>query len=633
MIRGYSKNQPRKYLLVMIVFISSWWLGFGFISIITLLLTISLAIKLTFSKISYIQSFLASWAIFVSYNCMFGAMFWILKIKMSYTVIFTILFLAFALSIVVLYKRNLSINMNILKLNEYSKIKLSIIIVAASLLFGSYIIKINTSYPLQLFMYGGDNLSHLEHILTVQDNKGYLYDKAENIKDKLTISHAGYPEGLHLNYSIAIQSSNKLLNLDNKLNLIKFVMLGFIGTYFILFIAILEIISQLVDKKNIWSTLASGLFAIIIIFGQLITSLLYGAQVEIFDLLLLICQVIILIHALNYYRDSNKIKTTYLIIMASFINIGVLFGWLFIGPVSIALTTASFILIFKNEALKLFKLKFNLTFIITGFLVFCTILLAMIQYWVQHKFGIKQNSINESSFIDANLLPLVVVSITFLGYIIISKFKLNQITSLVFLLGLLFTLAIGSYQYFSIGGFRYYFFKSSHLPIIFGEIILASTLIGLIKIKDHNKSKIIGSLVLIFALMFNSLYRLSGSYILGRLKTLESNNIGLLERSLEQRQRLISLGSCNKVEDFLITRLSQISSRTNDGFSQSFSFGILENSDEAMNNALMGYNKQNLIAIANSIEAEEAETKAGIVNINLNETNKPGKSDCPGALY
>lgn len=117
MIRGYSKNQPRKYLLVMIVFISSWWLGFGFISIITLLLTISLAIKLTFSKISYIQSFLASWAIFVSYNCMFGAMFWILKIKMSYTVIFTILFLAFALSIVVLYKRNLSINMNILKLN------------------------------------------------------------------------------------------------------------------------------------------------------------------------------------------------------------------------------------------------------------------------------------------------------------------------------------------------------------------------------------------------------------------------------------------------------------------------------------------------------------------------------------
>ena len=152
--------------------------------------------------------------------------------------------------------------------------------------------------------------------------------------------------------------------------------------------------------------------------------------------------------------------------MASFINVGILFGWLFIGPVSILLTAASFLLIFKNEALKLAKLKFNSTFIITGFLMFCSISLAMIQYWVQHKFGIKQNSINEPGFIDGNLLPLVVVSITFLGYTIISKFKLNQIISLVFLLGLLFTLAIGTYQYFSIGGFRYYFFKSSHLPII-----------------------------------------------------------------------------------------------------------------------------------------------------------------------
>lgn len=634
MIKEYSKNnQLKKYLLAMIVFILSWWLDFGLISIIILLVTITLAIKLTFSKISSIQSFLASWAIFVSYNCMFGAIFWVLKIKMSYTMIFIVLFLAFMLSLVLLHKQKPAININTLKLNKYSKIKLGIIIMAASLLFGSYIIKINTSYPLQLFMYGGDNLSHLEHTLTVQDNKGYLYDKAENIKDKLTVSHAGYPQGLHLNYSIAIQSSSKLFNLDNKLNLIKFVMFGFIGTYFILFIAILEIISQLVGKQDFWSTLASGLFAIIIIFGQLITSFLYGAQVEIFDLLLLICQVIILIHALNYYRNSNKIKTASLIIMASFINVGILFGWLFIGPVSILLTAASFLLIFKNEALKLAKLKFNSTFIITGFLMFCSISLAMIQYWVQHKFGIKQNSINEPGFIDGNLLPLVVVSITFLGYTIISKFKLNQIISLVFLLGLLFTLAIGTYQYFSIGGFRYYFFKSSHLPIIFGEIILASTLIGLIKIKDHNKSKIIGSLVLIFALMFNSLYRLSGSYILGKLKPLESGNINLLERSLEQRQRLISLGSCNKVEDFLITRLSQISSRTNDSFSQSFSFGILGNSDEAMDNALIGYNKQNLIAIADSIEAKEAEAKAGIVNINLNETNKPGKADCPGALY
>ena len=133
MIKEYFKNnQLKKYLLAVIVFILSWWLDFGLISIIILLVTITLAIKLTFSKISSIQSFLASWAIFVSYNCMFGAIFWVLKIKMSYTMIFIVLFLAFMLSLVLLHKQKPAININTLKLNKYSKIKLGIIIMAAS---------------------------------------------------------------------------------------------------------------------------------------------------------------------------------------------------------------------------------------------------------------------------------------------------------------------------------------------------------------------------------------------------------------------------------------------------------------------------------------------------------------------
>jgi hypothetical protein len=624
-------------ILVLATASLSWWAGYGFVALITLLLSLTVLVRDRF-KFSIATSLLASFSVLVSYNCFIGGIFWLLKLKLSYTAMY--LFIIMVPLCLSLYFARLSGFNFKFKLSKAGLIKLGALVFASILLFGNQVIKLNSPYYLELMFLGGDNISHVEHTLTVRDNQGYLYDTVTNIQNKLTVSHAGYPEGMHLNYFILIQGFDELFNLkDSWVNLSKFLMLAFTTVYLLLFIAILELLLLVPSKLNSWSTLALAIGAGSITLSQPITYFLYGAQVEIFDLVLFLTQVVLASALIDSkFKKPRTSRSDLVMIMLGFINIGILFSWLFIGPVSLIFSFIIMLIYLKEDFIKLKNFKFSRSFIAVLIFMGVFAAFAMIQYLVQTKFGIKSNPITEPGFIDTNVSLFKLAIVGTISYLLIRFKNFNRSLLLAFIVGLGFALFIGAWQLKLIGEFRYYYFKATHIPTILGLgagiTIIVDLLFGESSQLKSGVQKL-GGFFILAIIYWSLLYRIAGTYVLAWVDTLPDQESVIVDQQFKLKKRVLSLGSCNRASDFLITRLSQVLSRTNDSYSQSFSFGILSSSNSEFTRSLYSYSYSNLTIIANTPEAYLAINNTKLAENSLLPNYNDGleKQSCPGALY
>ena len=129
----------------------SWWMGYGFIALVIVLLSLFVLIRTKF-RFSLGASLLASFSLMTSYVCFLGAVFWLVKFKFNYLAIY-ILIVMLPLMLCLCYISSFDLK---LKLTKPNLVKLASLAVASLLLFGTQLARLNTPYYLNLMLLGGD---------------------------------------------------------------------------------------------------------------------------------------------------------------------------------------------------------------------------------------------------------------------------------------------------------------------------------------------------------------------------------------------------------------------------------------------------------------------------------------------
>ncbi len=544
------------------------------IAVALLLTTASMALPRQLGD-TKIDRFVITCVVFFAFNTAVGAIFWLLKVELTQIALFSIYFLAVGGMVAYYLSRSSEPNIDkstikkptlVNKLLTYTPFIISAIVflVIAIPLLSKY----STNYIYQFIGYGGDNVSHIELVNITEKFNGYHYGTIQDVGNDFTASHSSYPQGMHLNISILrdLLPDNIDFYKSVKAQLLFFMLVS--TTYLSLLAYLFVLLAiNLLPKVKRWYSLpliyaaSYGLF-----FGGLLDFFLNGFHAHIFSLLLLLTQLYIAIWLVGQKATDTTRSISLGVILL--LSVGISFSWLFLLPIALAING---LLVLYFDLPRLVQIHHNrrkVFRILKWWLVYILIVaIALIQAYVQLRYSAKSDPINEPGFITP-ILPSVVVIFFLLvslayAYLrvdgkLIERKKVAVLLLFTIISGL-FSLYIYIYQVSSTGHVEYYFYKSAYTIIILGTlaaIVLCTAILDKLKLVATPLGIIsTGALFYFFASGTSSLQL--PPVLNGQLQgvTPELANT-FADKINDPSSRIVSIGSCNRAQDFIITRLA-----------------------------------------------------------------------------
>lgn len=541
--------------------------------IFSLLIALSL-LPLTFPRTVgnvYLDKFVIGLVLFFTLNTAIGAVFWILNIEISKQILFVIYYTVLA---AILFYTKTRINTATRSQRKphwkelfFNYTPLIVASVAFLTLITPLLFKESTNYIYQFIGYGGDNVSHIELVNITEKYNGYHYGTTAQVGNDFTASHSSYPQGMHLNISVLRDLTP--LSIDYyksiKAQLLFFVIvtsLFFALLTYIFTLTSLYLVRGMKTRLSLPITYAItySLFA-----GVLLDFYLNGFHPHIFSLVFLLTQFLITTWII---KNSESItQRSIALTLVVMLNIGISFSWLFLLPISLLISAALILYYDLPRLLIAYRKKRSLIPVLKWWIIYIIIAcVSLVQVYAQLSFSAKGDPINEPGFIAPVAPQLVAIFFLFsvLAFAIYRKrsiaLKHNSLALLLFTaISGVFALYIYIYQLSTNGQLEYYFFKSAYTVIIFGcfaIILLLSEIASRMKLT----ATVLGGGTLMVLLYFFASINTSAQLspvLAGQLQGISPSLANTFaDEIVESNSNIVSIGSCNRAEDFLVTRLS-----------------------------------------------------------------------------
>jgi hypothetical protein len=421
---------------------------------------------------------------------------------------------------------------------------------------------------------GGDNISHIELIKAVDKEKGYYYKSPEETEKIMTKNLAGYPQGLHLNMFLLIDSLKPIIDVANRPK----VLLSFYYVYtlsmFVLFGWLFVLLCQ-DGSDQIGIPISSAL----ILFSGIFFSLFaLGFQTQIASYVLFMV-LLFVVEKIYSNKENNSDKKIYGVI-AALMTVSIAFTWMFLLPVAGLITAFVMIDYFKILSPSSYKKmwRFNFTIILLG-------LLALVQPIVQLIYSNKDLvGVNEIGFTTTMPL-LVVLTICCLSliYFFVRKTKINRGTVASLLFSIFFSIIVYGYQIYKVGEPRYYYYKSIFTVLIIVGILLTRVLMEFISHQPKKSNQLYCTVLILVAGITIAFYNITNKndYFSihksgGISDELTNTAIKNTLQNPELTRETIAVGSCNRAQDYTTTRLIGVLTLQNNYSRQALLAGMLE---------------------------------------------------------
>lgn len=443
---------------------------------------------------------------------------------------------------------------------------------------------------------GGDNISHLEAVRAVRDNAGYFYQNAALGKNTLMEGLSSYPQGLHVNIVIAMETIQPIYSTLSSFRFVLFYYAYCVMIYIILAALFYLIIRHGFFKSGAREKVVIGLAVTFVLFSGTFYGLFAaGSQSQIASLMLFLGMLFLLGHG---YHSQKERCPKFNIYLAFVLLSAISFTWLLLYPIAVLIMALYVIIYFAEDIVK--RPIEHIPLLAIGILLSC---IALIQVAVQALDSSPKNAgINEPGF---SIHPSIYVV---LGFVLLSTVFLLVIykkVSKVWLFSLvastLFSGAIYLHQWVTVGEARYYFYKSLYVVFIVIALIFGAGISKVIEREAKNLGRfqsfsifgvilVFGAIVTIYNVRNPADFfaqRKSGGFS----KELSVTAIKLLNDNPANGGKIIAVGSCNRAQDYTLTRLVAALSGENDSYHQSLIGSQLLQNKNSLYLAIKRYQK------------------------------------------
>jgi hypothetical protein len=349
-----------------------------------------------------------------------------------------------------------------------------------------------------------DDISHVSLLQTIFDNQGYDYGTNEEVSGTMIIPQlTAYPLGWHLSQLPFINAVNELgFKLTPWNWQIVYFISKIIGLGLLVFATSRFLLLFTSANKKISETLY--IYLVVLTLLALITASFFSTLFALgfynyIGVFILLLGLLFIVTGEKQEKPDKYFK--YFMVYGSLFVAASITTWLLVSPL-FGLVLLS---IFIGRDLS-FKDIFNIIKVnIKPFMVSTMILLvASLQFYIQYKFTIKTNALNEGGgilrFSDELVLGLFVGSIVAL---ILSK-KGSKLNSL-FAAFMVFGIGAGLlflYQIATIGEAKYYAIKLLYLPVFVAILIISIYFIKAAELIKRSQGIMMGLLFVVFSALF-----------------------------------------------------------------------------------------------------------------------------------
>lgn len=589
-MKSKLKNSHYKKAILSLVFLSIL-LAFSTLKIIPVFAGIFFGAGLLRLNIEYFYKLLLSFCVFFATNTMIGGVFFALKLPFLITPII-ILYLMILGVLFIKYPVNFSYP----SLKDISSFTIKILLsIGAFGLIVAPVLSPDHSKAFAIFSFSSDNLSHIELLKAVEDNHGYFYRPFKESAEVITEGLSGYPQGLHINMYFFTEALRPLVDLSgNSYRLVVFIysfgaaILITLGWMFILAVKRFNRLSFIATLPGIaigvslFSGLLFGLFAL-------------GSHSQVASMLLFVAMLAFFYYAL----ESTGVKRNVFSLLALLMLGSITFTWLLLLPVA-GLTALFFmyLLYLKSPSKDIWSYILPVVSAVT---IFC---ITLIQVYVQINYSSpKSHGVNEQGFsITPSLYLVAAVILTALVVLLLYKKYLKfWLAPLIATSG--FALVIYLYQLFTVGEPRYYLYKSLYVVVVVVCAIIVCLGLGELVQERTARFSIVSRLLVTFFIILivflPGLYNITNpkDYFVQRnaggfSREIAEVTLSHLDENMRSGAHIVTVGSCNRGQDYIASRLIGVLSENNNTKIQALLSSLLLHNKEALVRAIEKYEAQ-----------------------------------------
>ena len=459
--------------------------------------------------------------------------------------------------------------------------KLDLLALVCSLVVGFIITRpvasnFNITTTAQEIMGGGDNMSHLEIVKSIDLNDGAVYGRYNRYNS--TSVDGTYPEGWHVNVAFLKQIFMAIQATPNSTNILIYSYYFATVLWFMIFAYVLCLIALYVlDTIRPINAVLPPLIVLAAIFGWLVTMFAYGHQAHAAATTFLLLQIFVLCVSCKQSK-SQKLKENPLVYIALLAAAGSFQAYYFDAPL-VVLSLISGYAIYKYVSRTKPTLRELSAAIVLGFP--CLVL-----FIVRYSYAIRLKEGGQSIYAVSGLVAHSNFSVLLILYLLavaaVVYFRSNRyLVALTTIIGSVFIFAgILSILYtLHHMPYSYYIFKVN-LTCIAGLAVLYGALIGLIVQRVFLSIKPTRYAILFLVVIV--LASIQGIYS-SRSKVVDSfvtvTNYGADSRSTvavmnyvaqhpDRDNNIIVFGSCNRAEDIRSTRFARAIAANRNGIVQ-----------------------------------------------------------------
>lgn len=446
-----------------------------------------------------------------------------------------------------------------------------------------------SAYP--IFSFSSDNISHIELLKVVENSQGYFYRPFDESKNVITEGLSGYPQGLHINMYFFKDALDPVIDLSSNYRLVVFIY-TFSAAMMVVFSWLLFLATKGFKKTTVYASLPGGIATISLFTGLFFGLFALGSQSQVASMLLFIGML-----AFFYFSQGTKesvIRNAHFVFALLMLG-AITFTWLLLLPAAgliAAYFTYAIYLKHPSKNLRTYFLP-----VASSVAIFC---ITLIQVFVQLRYGSPKNhGVNEQGFSitpDLYLISILVLS-ALLIVLIYRKHLSFWLAPIVATSG--FSMVVYLYQLYTVGEPRYYLFKSLYVVIMVSIIIISLGLGRLLEQQTAKESSLVKYATVLIALLIASLagiYNVSNPNDYAARRTsggfsreLATVAIGYIEKNPNRGAQIITVGSCNRAQDYIATRLIGVLSDTNGTQRQALLTSQLINNKESLLDAIEKY--------------------------------------------
>lgn len=557
-------------------------------------------------RIGYFYKLILAFSIFFAINTLVAGVFFVLKVGLPIDLIL----IAYIIVLTFLALPNNVSSKDILSIltpGSLWKIALSFALFLAII---APVLSRNDFSAYTAVSFGGDNVSHLELIKAVEQNKGYFYEPFEVSKEVAMEGLSGYPQGFHINAYLFKQVLEPIVNLASNYGFILY-FYSFSAMMYILFAWLFFLATRGFLEKSSISPLPGLLATITLFTGTFFSLFALGSQSQIASMALFIAMLAFLNYSIKSKHREDKIN---FLCLAIILLGGISFTWLLLLPIAGIIVAYVFCAQYLKPAIRE-PAKYAKLIIVT-FSVFLT---ALIQPIVQFLYSSpKNNGVNEVGFSITPSLYLVAALVITATFFLIRKNRARRLWILALFVPSLFSAIIYVYQLSQVGEARYYLYKSIFVIVLVAVIIISAGVGEIVSQNSRALNKKTRYLVLLLTISIGSLIALYNNadpngYLYQRAgggfsKEVAVTAIGRINENPASGKSIISVGSCNRAHDYTATRLVGALSTGNSSARQALLKGQLTITKESLHEAVAKYqiaSAQDLIIISSDYQLQK----------------------------